>query len=85
MFSNPGYKLQSLSKVLTVIGMICSVIPAIVLCLDNFLTGLPGGVLLCFAFRAAGLSLSAFGELVENSSVTAETLLRMEKVQSKNN
>ena len=88
MFNDIGGKMKFYAKVMTWIGIIFSVFAGLVLCaigIDarNGEGLIFGGLALMFFGSAASFIgswfLYGFGELIENSCIQTELLLRMEK------
>lgn len=76
MFDNIGGKIKSLAKVVTWIGIVCSIIAGIAVLAnaDSSISWvgiliIPGGIVISWI---SSLTLYGFGELVANSSIIAE-------------
>ncbi|MBP3656739.1 MAG: hypothetical protein J6K32_08595 [Clostridia bacterium] len=87
MFSNIGTKIKSITKSFCLIGMGLSIVGG-VLCIISGLvigegslvwSGLLIGLGCAVACWLSSLTLYGFGELIENSCIQTELLLRMEK------
>lgn len=82
MFSNIGGKIKNLATAICVLGMIATVITAIVLWAQhsryNDTIALGFGVLLggCFASWVGSFFMYGFGQLIEDTALIREALLR---------
>lgn len=82
MFDRIGSKIKTVAVVVTILGMIASVIGSIAIMVeDDFLKGLIVAVIGVAAAWLGSLTLYGFGELVENSGIIVE-YLRLQKKDS---
>ena len=90
MFNNIGKKIKNLAKIICYIGIIASIIAAIVLL---FLGDIENMILISLPVLVAGIILSwigsiftyGFGELIENSAIIAQASERKSKTGKNNN
>ena len=80
MFSNIGGKIKAVAKIVTWIGIICSVLAGIGtgMAANNVAVGIISGIIVAVVGAVASwigsLALYGFGQLVENSDICAKKL-----------
>lgn len=87
MFSNIGTTIKRITKNFCLVGMGLSIVCGLIIAvlgmfggeMSLFIAGLIGGLVGVVIFWLGSLTLYAYGELVENSCIQTELLLRIEK------
>lgn len=75
MYNNAGSKVKTLAKTIAIVLMVLSVLGGIgTMIAGSFIAGLLAAALGCLGAWLSGLTLAAFGELVENSNKIVKAL-----------